>query len=70
MENILFYFPCEFFFLVKNVFVSREKCFFFPVKNVFFSFDFFFLVKNVFFLVKNVFVERIFLNKKFLMILK
>lgn len=77
VENILFYFPCEFFFLVKNVFVSREifffswKLFFFLVKNVFFfSWIFFSCKKNIFFLVKNVFVERIFLNKKFLLISK
>lgn len=71
VENILFYFPCEFFFLVKNVFVSRE-IFFFLVKTVFFSREkcfffswiFFSCKKIFFFLVKNVFVERIFFKQK------
>lgn len=69
--SLWIFFSCEkrfclswiFFFLVKTVFFSREKCFFF-------SWIFFSCKKNIFFLVKNVFVERIFLNKKFLLISK
>lgn len=78
VENILFYFPCEFFFLVKNVFVSREifffswKLFFFSrEKCFFFSHEFFFLVKKIFFFSWKMFLlKEFFLNKKFLMILK